>query len=139
MIYSIALLDQCDFESIGCKMPNGSGVDASLNDGATAPKHKPKKSPKDAVKKQGGDSDAKRSRALTNAIEAGSEREAKMKALHLFLEFGDDAEKQRAKQELGRIAFPSVNQQQAVPVVMLAEDEVDDNSVSTSSSLEDGA
>ena len=51
MIYSIALLDQCDFDSIGRKMPNGSGVDASLNDGAVAPKHKPKKRQKGTDKK----------------------------------------------------------------------------------------
>jgi hypothetical protein len=131
MIYSIALLDQCDFESIGHKMPNGSRVDASLNDGAVAPKHKPKKRPKGSDKKRGGDSKAKRSRAPADAIEAGSEREAKMKALHLFLEFGDEGEKQRAKRELQRIAFSFANQQEAV--VTLAEHEVDDKSVSTSS------
>ena len=43
MIYSIALLDLNDFESIGRKMPKGTGVDASGNDGATAPKHKMRK------------------------------------------------------------------------------------------------
>jgi hypothetical protein len=40
MIYSIAVLDLCDFESIGHKMPKGTGVDASLNDGAVVANHK---------------------------------------------------------------------------------------------------
>jgi hypothetical protein len=60
-----------------------------------------------------------------------------MKALHLFLEFGDDGEKLRAKEELQRIAFSSSSQQQ--PVVTVAEDEVDDELVSTSSSEQDEA
>jgi hypothetical protein len=54
MIYSIALLDQCDFDSIGRKMPNGSGVDASLNDGAVAPKHKPKKRQRERIRNEVG-------------------------------------------------------------------------------------
>jgi hypothetical protein len=40
IIYSIALLDICDFEAIGCKMPKGTGVDASISDGTVAPKQK---------------------------------------------------------------------------------------------------
>ena len=58
-----------------------------------------------------------------------------MKALHLFLEFGDDGEKRRAKEELQRIAFSSGSQQQ--PEVTVAEEEVDDESVFTSSSVDD--
>jgi hypothetical protein len=42
MIYSICLFDICDFESIGRKMPKGTGVDCSLND-TDAPKQKAKK------------------------------------------------------------------------------------------------
>jgi len=30
MVYSIAVLDQSDFEGIGRQMPSGTGVDASL-------------------------------------------------------------------------------------------------------------
>ncbi len=40
MIYSIALLDQCDFESIGRKMPKGTGVKVTLGDGSIMEKHK---------------------------------------------------------------------------------------------------
>jgi hypothetical protein len=43
MIYSVAVLDMCDFETIGRKIPKGQGVDATVNDGVLAPKHKAKK------------------------------------------------------------------------------------------------
>ena len=42
---------------------------------------------------------------LAFAIESGGQRESKLSALRLFLEFGDAAEKLRAKQELHLIAF----------------------------------
>jgi len=35
MVYSLAILDQSDFESIGRQMPSGTRVDASLADGTT--------------------------------------------------------------------------------------------------------
>jgi hypothetical protein len=40
MIYSIAVLDICDFEAIGRKMPSGTGVDATLDNGAVVGKHR---------------------------------------------------------------------------------------------------
>ena len=43
MIYSIALLDQCEFESIGRKMPKGTGVDATVHNGSMVKKYKVKK------------------------------------------------------------------------------------------------
>jgi hypothetical protein len=44
MIYSVAVLDLCDFQSIGRKMPQGQGVDGTVNDAtSTAPKHHVKK------------------------------------------------------------------------------------------------
>ncbi len=39
MIYSVSVWDLCGFESIGCKMPKGQGIDASVYDGTVAPKH----------------------------------------------------------------------------------------------------
>jgi hypothetical protein len=33
MIYSIRILEEADFESIGREMPKGTGVDNSINDG----------------------------------------------------------------------------------------------------------
>ena len=44
MVYSIAVLDQSDFESMGRQMPEGTGVDATLaGDGFTATSRKQKK------------------------------------------------------------------------------------------------
>ena len=43
MAYSIAILDQCDFEGISRQMPSGTGVDASLADGTTASKKRKKR------------------------------------------------------------------------------------------------
>jgi hypothetical protein len=38
MVYSICLLDQSDFESVGREMPKGTGVDSSITDGTKAAK-----------------------------------------------------------------------------------------------------
>jgi hypothetical protein len=43
MIYSIAVLELADFEGIGRKMPKGTGVDATANNGARASRHETKK------------------------------------------------------------------------------------------------
>jgi hypothetical protein len=38
LVYSICLLDQCDFEGIGRQMPKGTGVDCLMADGTKARK-----------------------------------------------------------------------------------------------------
>jgi hypothetical protein len=43
MMYLIAILDVCNFEAIGCKMPKGTGVDATMDTGAMAQLHQRKK------------------------------------------------------------------------------------------------
>ncbi len=43
MIYSIAVLDLSDFEGIGRKMPKGTGVDATVNNGAQGAHHQKKR------------------------------------------------------------------------------------------------
>jgi hypothetical protein len=43
MVYSIAILDQSDFESIGRQMPSGTGIDASLADGSTSTRKRKKR------------------------------------------------------------------------------------------------
>ena len=40
MIYSIAVLEERDFDSIGREMPKGTGIDSTLADGMKAPKRK---------------------------------------------------------------------------------------------------
>jgi hypothetical protein len=105
MIYSIALLDVCDFESIGRKMPKGTGVDASVNDGAVAGKHKVRKRSTDRKRMSNKENKPPKKTAIATAIEVGSLRESKLAALRMFLEFGSSAEKERAKRELQVIAY----------------------------------
>jgi hypothetical protein len=93
MIYSICLFDICDFESIGRKMPKGTGVDCSLND-TGAPKHKAKKR---VARSRKEPSSSTKNKRLANAILAGSRSKSKIKALRLILEFGDEGEKLKAK------------------------------------------
>ena len=83
-------------------MPKGQGVDASVYDGTVAPKHKSKKRSKSSTSTE---TVAKSQKCIVTAIEKADEREAKMRALQLFLEFGSAEEKQKAKEELSPIAF----------------------------------
>jgi hypothetical protein len=108
MIYSIALLDVSDFESIGRKMPKGAGVDSSLNNIAV-PKHKSRKRSdrKQAHRNNDGHS-VKKTKALATAIEVGSMRESKLAALRQILEFGTEGEKSKARRELHLIAYGSI-------------------------------
>jgi hypothetical protein len=103
MIYSIAILDLCDFESMGQKMPKGTGIDASLNDGSIVPKHKVKK--RKVAGKENEDPKLSGSSVLAEAIKSGSTREAKMTALQMLLEFGSEADKNKAWSELCAIAY----------------------------------
>jgi hypothetical protein len=104
-------------------MPKGQGVDASIV-GSTALKHSTRK--RKESKRQV--SNNKRSKDLALAIESGHQRESKLSALHLFLEFGDATEKLRAKQELHLIAFGGVQRE------VESDELVDDNSSASSSS-----
>jgi len=103
MIYSIGVLDLCDFESIGRKMPKGTGVDATVENGAVVPAHKKKK-------RRGTHNAIDHSSQIVSMLAAGDEREAKISALRLFLEFGSEKEKKKAKRELAAIAFGSAEE-----------------------------
>jgi hypothetical protein len=98
MIYSIAVLDLCDFESIGHRMPKGTGVDTTVDDSAVVPAHKKKRC-------KVVDKVANQTSGLIRALEMGDERESKMSALRILVEFGTDAERKKAKAELCAIAF----------------------------------
>ena len=133
MIYSIALLDQCDFESIGRKMPKGTGVDATLADGSTVKKHQVRKRKKERDDKENKKPQLKSQEAIATAIEVGSMRETKLAALRMFLEFGSTPEKQQAKRELHSIAYGV--QQQPLPATAEAE-ESDESTEASSDSVE---
>jgi hypothetical protein len=104
MIYSVAVLDLCDLESSGLKMPKGQGIDVSVADGALAPKHKTKK--RSRSKTDAAAADITRShKSIVPAIKKADEREAKMSALRIFREFGSGKENLKAREKLALFAF----------------------------------
>jgi hypothetical protein len=112
MIYSIIFLDICDFKAIGWKMPKGTGVDATVDNGAVVPPHKKRKHC--TVKS----SDATDS--LVRAFESSDVREDKRYALKVLWEFGTKQDKIRACKELSQLAFGDA---------VLSESEDDENVV----------
>jgi hypothetical protein len=67
MVYAISLLDISDLESIGRKMPNGTGIDASVDGAAKAERHKKRKRNRHAEKKTSSLALAIREDAATDA------------------------------------------------------------------------
>ncbi len=126
MIYSVSVLDLCDFESIGRKMPKGQGIAGTVNNGALAPKHTTKKRSKSKGERQA----AKQQKCIVSEIEKADEKESKMAALRLFLEFGSPEEKQKAKDELATIAFPTKSKDTS------SNTDIDEDDDSTTSSVE---
>jgi hypothetical protein len=72
MVYAISLLDISDLESIGRKMPNGTGIDASVDGAAKAERHKKRKRNRHAEKKTS---------SLALAIREGAATDAKIRML----------------------------------------------------------
>jgi hypothetical protein len=92
MIYSIALLDQSDFECIGWEMPNYTGVDCSVIDGTVVWQLIVQKRSVECKKRTDKENKPLKKAAIATALEVGSLRESKLVALHLFLEFGSSVE-----------------------------------------------
>ncbi len=104
MIYSITLLDQCDFECIGRKMPKGTGVDCSIHDGTVVRHHTVRKRSTGRKKRTYKENKPPKKAAIATALEVGSLRESKLAAIRLILEFGSSAEKEKAMRELQVVA-----------------------------------
>jgi len=100
MIYSIAVLELSDFEGIGRKMPKGAGVDATVRNGAQAPRHERKKR---KVTKVNTDSSA----AIIDMLRDGDKKDQQLLALRIFFESGNAEEKKMARDALFAYAFPS--------------------------------
>ncbi len=75
-----------------------------MADGVLAPKHKAKKRSRSKTDAAAADR-ARSHKSIVSAIQKADEREAKMSALRLFLEFGSAEEKLKARQELALFAF----------------------------------
>ena len=104
MVYSIAVLDQSDFESMGRQMPEGTGVDASLaGDGSTATSRKRKKRGK--YKKHNNNNIDNNNNNIASVIETIGNSESRLKALQILIEFGGAEEKMRALAEVRSLAY----------------------------------
>jgi len=100
MIYSIAVLELADFEGIGRKMPKGTGVDATVNNGARASRHETKK------RKVGKYDD---SSSIVEMLKEGNKKDQQLVALRIFFESGSEEEKRMARDALFAYAFPATN------------------------------
>ena len=136
MIYSIAVLEQSDFESIGREMPKGTGIDSSVA-GSTAAK-KRKKRGKYNKKAKATNNNNSESNLLLNALQGGTQTDAQMQALRLMLEFGSATQKSNAMKEIERIAkcgaHKKRNSTEAVDPVIEVESEDEDSDENDSSS-----
>ncbi len=139
MIYSIAVLEQSDFESIGREIPKGTGIDSSVAGSYTTAK-KRKKCGKYNKKAKATNKNNSESNLLLNALQGGTQTDAQMQALRLMLEFGSATQKSNAMKEIERIAKCGVhkkrNSTEAVdPIIEVeSEDENSDENDSSSTS-----
>jgi len=99
MIYSIAVLELLDFEGIGCKMPKGTGVNATVNNGAQAARHR--------LKKRRVDNNESTSNSIIEMLKEGDKKDQQLVALWIFFKCGSLEEKRLAREALFAYAFPS--------------------------------
>jgi hypothetical protein len=119
MIYSISVLEEADFESLGREIPKGTGIDNSVNDGAVATGGKRKRKGKQNKKKKGS-AEKDSTVSLIRALDGGTKSETKMSALCLMLEFGSTEEKLQAMREVRHVALEG-GQESTEPTVTVGE------------------
>jgi hypothetical protein len=108
MVYSIAVLDQSDFEGIGRQMPSGTGVDASLaaDSSTTARKRKKRgkynKSPNTTTN---NNNNYNNNNNIASVIETIGNSESRLAALRILIEFGTAEEKTQALAEVRSLAY----------------------------------
>jgi hypothetical protein len=108
MVYSIAILDQSDFDGIGRQMPSGTGVDASLADGSTVTRKRKKRG---NYKKHNNDNNSTNNN-IASVIETIGSSESRLKALQILIEFGSAEEKVQALAKVRSLAYigmPTMN------------------------------
>ena len=90
MVYSIAILDQSDFEGIGRQMPSGTGVDASLaGDGSTATRKRKKR----RKYKKKNNNNENNNNNIAMVIETIGNSESRLNALEFLIKYGTVEEK----------------------------------------------
>jgi hypothetical protein len=122
MIYSISILEEADFESIGREMPKGTGIDNCVNDGTMAMGTKRKIKGKHHKRKKGNLAEES-NMTLLQASGGGTKSETKLSALHFMLEFGSSKEKNQARREAKGVAFEGGNKTSDKPVDDSSQDE----------------
>jgi hypothetical protein len=101
MIYSIAVLELSDIEGIRKKMPKGTGVDATVNNGAQGARHQKKKCKVNNKGSISSHSD------IIDMLREGDQKDQQLVALCIFFESGTSEEKKLARDVLFAYAFPS--------------------------------
>ena len=102
MVYSIAILEQSDFESIGRQMPSGTGIDASLADGSTSTRKRKKR----GMNPRNTNNNVNNNNAgsIASVIASIGNSESRLQALRILIEYGTPAEKRDALAEVRAMA-----------------------------------
>jgi hypothetical protein len=101
MIYSVAVLELSDFEGIGRKMPKGTGVDATVHNGARAGHHQRKK-------RKSSKSNIDSSGAIVDMLREGDAKDQQLVALRIFFESGTAHEKRLLEMSCSLMPFPAI-------------------------------
>jgi hypothetical protein len=112
MVYSIAILDQSDFESIGRQMPSGAGVDASLTSTSSKKRKKRGKYQKNNNKSNNNGT----TEQLATVIQSLGTNESRLAALRILIEFGSASEKRQALSEVRSLAYQAASTTSSIPV-----------------------
>jgi hypothetical protein len=108
MIYSIAVLEQGDFEGIGRAMPKRIGVDNSIaepdaeNETAQAKRKRKKHGP---CNKRDNNKSNLNEDGMLKALREGMQTEAQLSALHLILEYGTQDQQKKAMKQIDAVAY----------------------------------
>lgn len=102
MVYSIAILEQSDFESIGRQMPSGTGIDASLADGSTSTRKRKKRGKNH--KNNNNNVNNNNAGSIASVIASIGNSESRLQALRILIEYGTPAEKRDALAEVRAMA-----------------------------------
>jgi hypothetical protein len=107
MIYSISVLEEADFVSLGREMPKGTGINNSVEDGTMSKASKRKLNNKKQRQRKKKNNADESNITLLQALDGGTKSESKLSALCLMLEFGSTEEKLQAMREVKRVALMS--------------------------------
>lgn len=108
MIYSIAVLEQADFDGIGRQMPKGTGADNSVavadadTETTQARKNRKKRGP---YKKRPANNNTVDDDGMMKALREGTQTEAKLSALRLLLEYGSEEQRKKAMKQIDAVAY----------------------------------